>query len=732
MRETATEVLKHSASVEENYDVQYVYDNLNRIETEDAVCTTAGHEGDYTTAYTYDLVGNRMTRTVTVQTSSALLYTEYEYDDQDRLLRETHADQLPVTMIQHEDGPFYAYVNNNGLYYTVAGGSGRIGQFKAFFMGLPSVWSRYLFIAVLVLLPVFFFAPLLTSIWAKLRKTEEKHSVRLSLYHRCMCVLLAYMMLLSPGVLESIAHGDTLYTSLTSAAWGQDDKYIEYGYWDGANFVPGYDANGSLLLKVTRLNSDDSIVEVTRYEYNLQNRLARVYSDNVAKTPANPADDTLVTEYFYNNAGIRVRKIDYSTSKTTIYLTDPSNHTGYAQVFEETVFSGTDIDPAADAPDSRMQYTIGDDVISQTYSTYNSETSTWDADEILVVSPFMNPWCIAKEHNPIENPDQYKVEALKLVFFAVQMFPWVEAGIVQLVPDPGDFDYQLRINTWQMAQERLKNSIPTDEDMAEELNRGEQEFKRAWLSSPDEYFVRTMREREPHVSEEEIEGFLKYIRSLRQKDPFILEQSLDQSGPQLNFVRSGANLEMALYLCQMTGAFPYTNMKFRWKELHSVREELPPDSQIWTPLTQAFQGLDFKFLNRVDTAFACDIRKEGRLEGFRAYLQRIWNTLNGEDDLTKLASKSRDFADELKQEYNEAEADWQRIDKDLLKWLGSSIAKGVAAVGAGAIVNGKLGLAVGAAFGIEAVTKLLTARMERRSFRKKIPMSVLVDLEHHK
>jgi len=145
------------------------------------------------------------------------------------------------------------------------------------------------------------------------------------------------------------------------------------------HFVPGYDTNGSLLLKVTRLNSDDSIDEITRYEYNLQNRLASVYiDDNTTKTPSNTSDDTLVTEYFYNNSGVRVKKIDYSSSETTTYLIDSYNHTGYAQVFEETVFSGTDIDPANDDPSSRMQYTIGDDVISQTYSTYSSG---WTADD---------------------------------------------------------------------------------------------------------------------------------------------------------------------------------------------------------------------------------------------------------------------------------------------------------------------------------------------------------------
>jgi hypothetical protein len=241
-----------------------------------------------------------------------------------------------------------------------------------------------------------------------------------------------------------------------------------------------------------------------------------------------------------------------------------------------------------------------------------------------------------------------------------------------------------------------------------------------------------IRKQTPDVSDAEVQNCLKYIKTARAQDPFILEQTLDKSGPQLTAMRSGTNLEMTLYLCQMTGAFPYTNIKFRWKELQSVWKQLTHDEQVWTPLTQAFQGLDFKFLNSVDTTFACDIRKEGRLEGFRTYLRRIWTTLNEENDLTKLASSSRDFTDELTQAYNDAEAEWQRIDKDLLKWLGGSIAAGIGGGGLGAIVNGKLGLAVGAAVCIKAVTELLTARMERRSFRKKIPMSVLIDLKHHK
>ena|SRR5580704_10939773 len=54
------------------------------------------------------------------------------------------------------------------------------------------------------------------------------------------------------------------------------------------------------------------------------------------------------------------------------------------------------------------------------------------ADELLVVDPLMNPWIIKPEFNPIDNPDQYKSDTLKLVYVLLQIAPWIEAGIAQV------------------------------------------------------------------------------------------------------------------------------------------------------------------------------------------------------------------------------------------------------------------------------------------------------------
>ena len=80
--------------------------------------------------------------------------------------------------------------------------------------------------------------------------------------------------------LEQAARGTTLYAGLNATDWAQGDRIVEYGHWEQADpdpvFVPGYDANGSVLEKITKETSSATILETITYEYNLQNRLSQV------------------------------------------------------------------------------------------------------------------------------------------------------------------------------------------------------------------------------------------------------------------------------------------------------------------------------------------------------------------------------------------------------------------------------------------------------------------------
>jgi YD repeat-containing protein len=228
------------------------------------------------------------------------------------------------------------------------------------------------------MLPVAFCLPAIAVLLARLRRVPAERKPRLSLFYRCICVMLAYAMLVGPVGLQQAAEGATAYHNLSSVDWSEGNRIVEYGHWEDPTepgvrsdppgegvFIPGYDANGSVLAKLTwdtnddvgtdpADSEDDTLIEEVYYEYNLQNRLVKVRT----------IDGTGIseTEYKYDPDGNRVQKtVDDGTEViVTDYLIDSYNHTGYAQVFHET--TTTNNDPATT---TRTTYTIGDDVISQ-------------------------------------------------------------------------------------------------------------------------------------------------------------------------------------------------------------------------------------------------------------------------------------------------------------------------------------------------------------------------------
>ena len=65
-------------------------------------------------------------------------------------------------------------------------------------------------------------------------------------------------------------------------------------------------------------------------------------------------------------------------------------------------------------------------------------------EEILVVSPFLAPLTMKPGFSPLHNPKQYRQDTLELIYFALALAPWIEAGIVNMIPNPMDFDFSLR------------------------------------------------------------------------------------------------------------------------------------------------------------------------------------------------------------------------------------------------------------------------------------------------
>jgi hypothetical protein len=344
------------------------------------------------------------------------------------------------------------------------------------------------------------------------------------------------------------------------------------------------------------------------------------------------------------------------------------------------------------------------------------------ADQILIVNPFLNPNVLAADMNPIRLPGEWRLQTLRVVYQLYQLSPWIHAGLVVLIPDPGDFDQSLRLKTWDLATARLKGVKVSDEDIDQSMIKAK--TRRAFLLSPRDYLERMIREVNPEITDVALAKELDDIERERASDPLLLNDTIDRMPAQTMVSNLGANLEMGLYICRATGSFPYTNVKYRWREILSSKSDLDANAQTWTPLTSAFQQLPFRFLDKIDSEFACTIRREGRLEGFRSYLRKLWSTIGGDIDPAKAAPVARDFQDGLTQAYSEAQAEWSAIDRDLLKWAVPTIGGGlITGIFSPAFAVGGLVVA--------GLSEIIQAEMKRREFRQKVPMSVFIDLQRN-
>jgi hypothetical protein len=72
--------------------------------------------------------------------------------------------------------------------------------------------------------------------------------------------------------------------------------------------------------------------------------------------------------------------------------------------------------------------------------------------ELIVANPFVHSGIIKKEMSPTGNPKSYRQEFLKTILFFLNVMPLVDLGLVNLIPDPCDFDFHLREQMMSMAQ----------------------------------------------------------------------------------------------------------------------------------------------------------------------------------------------------------------------------------------------------------------------------------------
>ncbi|QRN99349.1 DUF4238 domain-containing protein [Archangium violaceum] len=189
--------------------------------------------------------------------------------------------------------------------------------------------------------------------------------------------------------------------------------------------------------------------------------------------------------------------------------------------------------------------------------------------ELIVENPLTHPGTVAKNYSPIEHPKSFHLEFLKSVAFILNFMPLVDAGLINLIPNPCNFDFHLRRQVMHMADERsigMRINIDSEPRVKEfvELN-----FKRDFLMWPRDAQIERLRELYPDIDAQRIEDTMREIERLKEEDPLTALQDgiFDGEGGQMRFMQACPNFEIAMYLAQATGATIVTDSVVRWREI---------------------------------------------------------------------------------------------------------------------------------------------------------------------
>lgn len=192
-------------------------------------------------------------------------------------------------------------------------------------------------------------------------------------------------------------------------------------------------------------------------------------------------------------------------------------------------------------------------------------------DEVIIENPFLHPGSVKKEFSPVHHPAMFRQEFLKSAFLFICLMPLIEDGVINMVPDPCNFNYHLRDQMMALAKERVDRTGPVPEPDARTKWLIAEDFKRNILAMPEFARRSQVKKMFPKLGQAEIERLLAYQVELRNSDPFaIVDDDAVKPGKEGGYyqgIKMAPNFEMSLYLARATGAFIFTDSSYRWREL---------------------------------------------------------------------------------------------------------------------------------------------------------------------
>jgi AraC-like DNA-binding protein len=353
------------------------------------------------------------------------------------------------------------------------------------------------------------------------------------------------------------------------------------------------------------------------------------------------------------------------------------------------------------------------------------------ANRIVLIDPFIYPPSVRDEYNPIVNPSQYRAQTLKNVNFWFALLPWIEAGIVELIRPPADFNHRLNWDLMTAQQKKFAESTElqkASEDSVKEFSSRHKKklmYQQFLLGAPDSYLRDKFEELGLDAKGENVDDFLESIHREREQDPDFLEPMGPNNEAQLLTMTSGASYLSAAMTASITGSYLFTDIPVKWREIEMDRESHSAENKVWAPFAKALQNTPLRYLNNLRLEHALTLRQEGRLESLRGFLARVWKDAGTENQFDGAGALL--LSEELAERIRDAEREWEKIDRDLLRIVGGEAVAGLLA--AGPLIAGGHAYFLAAAAAVAGVGPLINSTLRRRSFADRFPAAFFMKIE---
>ncbi|MEP3428273.1 MAG: hypothetical protein ABJN98_06310 [Roseibium sp.] len=234
--------------------------------------------------------------------------------------------------------------------------------------------------------------------------------------------------------------------------------------------------------------------------------------------------------------------------------------------------------------------------------------------ELILAHPFIHAGTMKKEMSPTGNPESYRQEFLKAIFFFLKVMPLVDLGLINLIPDPCDFDFHLREQMMSMAQARTVYFDPKEDSRLQMMV--DEDSRRSIMLMPPDVMRRNICKLNPDLSGEEIEAVMRAGLRMREDDPLaVLQEGSLEGGKgagQMNMFRLAPNFEITMYLAQATGASIITDSSYRWGEVQAaVRRQYTTATTGLDVLVTNLERSNFAFPQNVTDIVGAKMKKTG-------------------------------------------------------------------------------------------------------------------------